>query len=178
MQMEELSKMPLFESLGQEELEEFAEVSEKAVYGAGEVLIQEGRPHEHLFVILSGEVEVLKRVPGSRPRVLARMDAGRERAVVGEVGLLAESAATATVRARTKVEALKIPRARFRRMISGGNPAAYKLSYGIARTLARRLARLDEEVARTARDLEGGGDVDLEAFRDRLMTEWSAREGR
>lgn len=172
--LRELEKTPLFRPLEPKELEEFARVCEEVVYPAGDVLIQEGRPHENLFVLLSGEVEVLKRVPGSRPRVLASIDAGRERAVVGEVGLLAENAATATVRARTKVEAIRIPRAKFRRMISGGNPAAYKLSYEVARTLARRLSRLDEEVARTARELEGGGDVDLEAFRDRLMTEWSA----
>src|SRR5918992_189154 len=72
-----------------------------------------------------------------------------------------------------RVEARKIPRATFRRMISEGRPAAYKLSYRIARTLARRLTRLDEEVVEAIREIENRGETDMEAFRDKLITDWS-----
>ena len=54
-----------------------------------------------------------------------------------------------------------------------GRPAAFKLSYRIARTLARRLTRLDEEVVEAIRELESRGETDVEAFRDRLITDWS-----
>ena len=58
-------------------------------------------------------------------------------------------------------------------MISEGRPAAFKLSYRIARVLAHRLTRLDEEVAEAIRELDRKGETDLEAFRDRLTTDWS-----
>ena len=92
---------------------------------------------------------------------------------MGERGLLGESGASATVMAIDEVEAIRIPRATFRRMVAEGRPAAFKLSYRIARTLARRLTRLDEEVVEAIRELENRGETDMEAFRDRLITDWS-----
>jgi hypothetical protein len=68
---------------------------------------------------------------------------------------------------------MKIPRQTFRRMVEEGRPAAFKLSYRIARTLARRLTRLDEEVVEAIRELESRGETDLEAFRDKLITDWA-----
>ena len=93
--------------------------------------------------------------------------------MVGERGLLGESGASATVRATGEVGGIKIPRETFRRMVSEGRPAAFKLSYRIARTLAQRLTRLDEEVVEAIRELERRGETDVEAFRDRLITDGS-----
>lgn len=58
-------------------------------------------------------------------------------------------------------------------MIHEGRPAAYKLAYRIARILAERLARLDEEVVGVTREIERRGETDLDAFRDKLVTEWT-----
>ena len=170
---EGLKGVRFFEFLTEEEREEFAEGSEPASFGPGETLIEEGRDPGSLFVLTSGRVEVRKRVPGHGDRLLARIDAAEGRTVVGERGLLGESGASATVRAAGPVEAIKIPRQTFRRMVAEGRPAAFKLSYRIARTLARRLTRLDEEVAEAIRELERRGETDLEAFRDKLITDWA-----
>src|SRR5918997_1268247 len=72
-----------------------------------------------------------------------------------------------------RVEARKIPHETFRRMISEGRPAAFRLSYRIARPLAHRLTRLDEEVVEAIRELERRGETDLDAFRDKLITDWA-----
>jgi CRP/FNR family cyclic AMP-dependent transcriptional regulator len=170
---EGLQGVRFFEFLTEEEREEFLEGSEPVTFGAGEAIIEEGAETHDLFVLTSGRVEVRKRIPGGRDRLLAEIDATSERTVVGERGLLGESGASATVRAAGPVEAIKIPRQTFRRMVSEGRPAAFKLSYRIARTLARRLTRLDEEVVEATRDLERRGETDLEAFRDRLVTDWA-----
>jgi CRP/FNR family cyclic AMP-dependent transcriptional regulator len=170
---ENLRGVRFFEFLTEEEREEFAEGSEFAAFGPGETIIEEGGEPGSLFVLTSGSVEVLKKVPGSGDRLLARIDAAEGRTVVGERGLLGESGASATVRAVDRVEAIKIPRQTFRRMVEEGRPAAFKLSYRIARTLARRLTRLDEEVVAAIRELETRGETDLEAFRDKLITDWA-----
>ena len=162
-----------FEFLTEEEREEFVEASEPVSFRAGEDVIEEGGRPDGLFVLTSGRVEVRKRLPGGGSRLLAEIDAADGPTVVGERGLLGESGASATVRAVGTVEAIKVPREAFRRMVAEGRPAAFKLSYRIARTLARRLTRLDEEVVRAIRDLESRGQTDVEAFRDRLITDWS-----
>ncbi len=170
---ESLQGVRFFEFLTEEEREEFAEASELVSFGAGEDIIEEGGGPGGLFVLTSGRVEVRKRLPGGRSRLLAEIDATDGPTVVGERGLLDESGASATVRAVGGVEAIKVPRDAFRRMVAEGRPAAFKLSYRIARTLARRLTRLDEEVVEAIRELESRGETDVEAFRDRLITDWS-----
>jgi CRP/FNR family cyclic AMP-dependent transcriptional regulator len=170
---EGLEEVRFFEFLTEEEREEFLEDSELMRFEPGEVLIEEARDTHDLFVLTSGRVEVRKSIPGGRERLLDEIDATSERTVVGERGLLGESGASATVRAASRVEAIKIPRETFRRMVSEGRPAAFKLSYRIARTLARRLTRLDEEVVEVIRELENRGEIDLEAFRDKLITDWA-----
>jgi len=168
-----LQGVRFFEFLTEEEREEFAEAAEPVTFGAGQDIIEEGAGQESLFVLASGTVEVRKNLSGGRSRMLAQIDASRGRTVIGERGLLGESEASATVRAVDTVEAIKIPRDTFRRMVEEGRPAAFKLSYRIARTLARRLTRLDEEVVEAIRELESRGEADIEAFRDRLITDWS-----
>lgn len=168
-----LDGISFFDSLTTGERAEFSGAAEPRVFEPGEALIEEGSEPSSLFVLTSGRVEVRKRIPGGRDRLLAEIDASGGRTVVGERGLLSRSGASATVRAASRVEAVEIPREVFRRMVSEGRPAAYKLSYSIARTLAERLTRLDEEVVETIRELEREGETDLEAFRDRLMTDWT-----
>lgn len=171
----QLQRVKLFEFLTDEERAEFMEGAGLVSFGAGEEIISEGTLPGSLFVLTSGKVEVLKKIPGGEPgeRLLATIDADAERTVVGERGLLGTSGASATVRAGGPVEAIEIPRETFRRMISEGRPAAFKLSYRIARVMARRLTRLDDEVAEAIRELEGRGETDVEAFRDRLITDWA-----
>ena len=168
-----LQRVRFFEFLTNGERREFEEEAKLVVFGPGETFIEEGSKPSSLYVLTSGRVEIRKSIPGDGERLLATVDADEERTIVGERGLLGDSGASATVRAKSKVEAIEIPRATFRRMISEGRPAAFKLSYRIARTLARRLTRLDEEVVETIRELERRGETDLDEFRDKLVTDWT-----
>lgn len=170
---DDLRSVGFFEFLSPEELVEFAEASELVTYTPGETLIEEESEPSSLFVLTFGHVEVSKRIPGHGERILAEIDAANEKTVVGERGLLDSRGASATVRAKGEVEAIKIPREKFRAMISAGNPAAYKLATRITRILARRLVRLNEEVVETIRELEDRGETDLDVFRDKLVTEWT-----
>src|SRR5829696_4151751 len=156
MMEETLQGIRFFEFLTEEEREEFAEASEPVSFGPGQNIIEEGANQESLFVLISGAVE-----------------ASRGRTVIGERGLLGESGASATVRAVDEVEAIRIPRDNFRRMVAEGRPAAFKLSYRIARTLARRLTRLDEEVVGAIRKIETRGETTREPFPNRRKTDGS-----
>ena len=176
--MPDLKDVPIFKHLDSDERAEFEELLEPVSFEAGQMLFEEGAPEERLYVLTSGTAEVYKTILPGRRQHLATIEAPT---MVGEMGLLTEPRAAASVEATTRVEAhgvgrveaVKIPRETFTRMVEEGRPAAFKLSYRIARTLARRLTRLDEEVVEAIRELESRGETDIEAFRDRLITDWS-----
>ncbi len=163
--------MPFFRHLNDEEREELEDLLEPASFEAGETIFEEGGPEERLYVITSGTVEVHKMVvPGRRQR-LATVEAPT---VVGEMGLLTEPRAAASVEARTRVEAHGIDRDRFLEMLDADSPAACKVVYEIGRTLAARMARTDASIADIIAELEEAGEAtDFEVFQDRLIRDWS-----
>jgi CRP/FNR family transcriptional regulator, cyclic AMP receptor protein len=168
-----LKDVPLFRHLNPEELEELEELLEPASFEAGETIFEEGGPEERLYVITSGTVEVHKMVLPGRRQHLATI---RAPTVVGEMGLLTEPRAAASVEARTRVEAYSIDRDSFLEMLDADSPAACKVIYEIGRTLADRMARTDESIAGIIAQLESAGVddfTDFEVFQDRLIREWS-----
>jgi CRP/FNR family transcriptional regulator, cyclic AMP receptor protein len=166
-----LKGVPLFRHLSDEEREELEELLEPASFEAGETIFEEGGPEERLYVITSGTVEVHKGVLPGRRQHLATTEAPT---VVGEMGLLTEPRAAASVEARTPIEAYSIDRDRFLEMLDDDSPAACKVIYEIGRTLADRMARTDASIADIIGQLERAGEVtDFEIFQDRLIRDWS-----
>ena len=168
----DLNSVPVFKHLDADERAELEALLEPAFFDAGQAIFREGGPEEKLYVITSGTVEVHKKVLRRRRQHLATVAAPT---VVGEMGLLTEPRAAATVEAVTPVEAHGIDRDTLLEMLDDDSPAACKLVYEIGRTLAERMAKTDQTVAEVIARLEdaqaGGGDVDV--FRDRLARDWS-----
>jgi CRP-like cAMP-binding protein len=167
-----LRDVPFFRHLGDEEREELEELLEPSSFEAGEIIFEEGGPEERLYVITSGTVEVHKAVLPGRRQHLANIEAPT---VVGEMGLLTEPRAAASVEAITPIEAYSIDRDRFLEMLDEDSPAACKVVYEIGRTLANRMARTDQTIADIIDQLEGADDqtTDFDIFQDRLIRDWS-----
>jgi CRP/FNR family transcriptional regulator, cyclic AMP receptor protein len=166
-----LRDVPFFRHLNDEEREELEELLEPAVFEAGETVFKEDGPEERLYVITSGTVEVHKGVLPGRRQHLATIEAPT---VVGEMGLLTEPRAAASVEAKTPIEAYGIDRDRFLELLDADSTAACKVVYEIGRTLANRMARTDESIAGVIAQLENTGEAtDFEVFQDRLIREWS-----
>ena len=167
-----LEGIPIFERLSADERDELAELMEPASFGPGAFIYEEGGPEEILYVITSGAVEVHKQVLPGRLHHLATMEAPT---VIGEMGLLTEPRAAASVAARTPVEAHGISRDQLLEMLNEDSLAACKLVHEIGRTLAERMARTDESVAGIIGRLErrnAHADYDPDVFGDRLLDEW------
>jgi CRP-like cAMP-binding protein len=158
--------------LDDEEQEELEDLLEPSIFEPGETIFEEGGPEERLYVISSGTVEVHKKVLPGRRQHLATIEAPT---VVGEMGLLTEPRAAASVEARTPIEAYGIDRDRFLEMLDEDSPAACKVVHEIGHTLAGRMARTDEAIADIIGRLEGDEDetTDFEIFQDRLIREWT-----
>ena len=99
-----LSTSPLFEMLSNQELEFVAELSGPRHYSAGQVVFEEGELGDSLYVIVSGEVEVLQR-EAHHQRVIAVLGPPE---FFGEMSLIDKEYRSATVRARTDAELLHL----------------------------------------------------------------------
>jgi lipoyl-dependent peroxiredoxin subunit C len=86
-------------------LDALTERAEKVTVGAGETIVAEGDPADRFYVIAGGEVTVKRRSPEGDEIELATLGPGQ---FFGEVGILAETRRTATVRALDDVELLAL----------------------------------------------------------------------
>lgn len=165
-----LEEIPLFRKLTPAERAELEELLTPAHFDAGEAIIEEDGAEETLYVLTSGTVEVYKTVIPGRAQMLARMSTPT---LVGELGLLTEPKAIATVVARTPVDAYEIDRSEFLASLEGGSLAASKVVHEIGKTLAVRMLHTDRVVSEVIDRIENSPqDVDLETFQDRIMNDW------
>lgn len=80
----------------------------RVMYEPGQDIVREGEVGQSLFIIRSGEVEVLRRaLSGGPPELLATLRAGDH---FGEMAVFRRMRRTATVRAKTRVELLHVRR--------------------------------------------------------------------
>jgi peroxiredoxin (alkyl hydroperoxide reductase subunit C) len=87
------------------ELDSLEESAERLSIAPGETILAEGDPADRFFVITKGEVAISRRGSEGKEIQLARLGTGQ---FFGEVGILAETRRTATVRAIDDVELLAL----------------------------------------------------------------------
>ena len=107
MSTEALRQVWLFSELSDDQLESISSFTFDKTFDPGELIVVEGQTGNGLYVIVSGNVEVLKGDVGENPQVLAKRGAGD---VFGEMALLGEWPRTASVRALETVQCLGIDR--------------------------------------------------------------------
>ena len=101
-------------------------------FAPGEVILREGDPARHFYVVMRGHVEVLQGESARRFGTFARGYA------FGEIGLLNETPRSATVRATDDVAVLELTERAFRDCLLNIPLAHYRLT----RTRDQRLAEL------------------------------------
>ena len=105
-----------------------------ASFKAGEIIIAQDDPPGLFYVVASGEVEVSRREPNGKVRILATLKPGE---FFGEMGLVAETERSATVRARTDVKTRALSWDYFIMMIEASEDA-YQDVWAIVRERERR----------------------------------------
>jgi CRP/FNR family transcriptional regulator, cyclic AMP receptor protein len=98
---EDLGQLALFADLPATELEAIAESCEKVSFGEGEWIIRQGDEHSAVYVIVDGEVAVV--IDDEDRRVLSKG------AFFGEVSVLLQEPASASIVTRTPVTCLVVP---------------------------------------------------------------------
>jgi diguanylate cyclase (GGDEF)-like protein len=141
-----LQAMPLFRTLGRDELAEVVRGAIDQLYPAGHVIAREGAPADSLFVVLSGRVRVMETARDSRAElVLSELGAGE---IFGELGVLRNQPRSATVVAVERTHILLLPPDNFLRAVE----RVPTLALGLVQVLAARLGDADRKLARYAPD--------------------------
>jgi CRP-like cAMP-binding protein len=113
--VEVLKQVPLFEALEAEDLSALAAALEPVRLGRGQRLFKEDEPGDAFYVLQEGELEVLKRLPGTkRTATIGWMGPGD---CFGEIALLEGGPRTATIKARRPSRLLKLSRGEFERLV-------------------------------------------------------------
>ena len=113
---EVLRMVPIFAELPEASLSELASRAATVRIEAGDTLFRQGDPADSLYVVVSGRLEVL--LEKDEPEVLRVL--GPE-TVVGDLALLADTARSATIRARRDTELLQLKRHGLRATDGGGH---------------------------------------------------------
>jgi CRP-like cAMP-binding protein len=114
-----LATSPLFKPFDHQQQMELLKRFEGHDLEPGTVIIREGDAGQGLFVILLGEVEILRRDPGGREKPVAKLGAGE---VFGEMSLLGDKPTTATVRTLSRTTIMFLGRDYFRRLVQALPP--------------------------------------------------------
>ena len=99
-----LKKVPLFANLPDDDIDRLCAVVIEENIPEGEILFTEGTPGDKAYVIMMGEIEILKE-SGGQTILLATRKAGE---VIGEMSLLDQSPRFASGRTRTDCKLLSI----------------------------------------------------------------------
>jgi len=133
-----LREHQIFRELPDHVLKDLVVRSDLIGYAANELMLRQGDPSDFALLITQGDADVL--VDGSQGQVpIGQLTVG---ALVGEVGVFADMPRTASVRARSAVEVLKIGRDDI--LASGGeNPAFLR---AMIRQLGERMIAFNQAV--------------------------------
>lgn len=121
----------------------------------GDIIFSEGDLGTEMYIIQSGVVEVFKKIGGEQ-RVLSTLDKGD---FFGEMSVLEDAPRSASARAKTDVELLKINQATFDQMIRGNTEIAVRMLRKFSRRLRETTALLEDALGRQVSPEEGGVEV-------------------
>ncbi|HTD52636.1 MAG TPA: cyclic nucleotide-binding domain-containing protein [Thermoanaerobaculia bacterium] len=116
----------------------------------GDIIFSEGDIGTEMFILQSGSVELFKQIAGET-RVLATMEKGD---FFGEMSVLEDLPRTASARAKTDVELVKINGAMFDTMLKSNTEIAVRMMRKLSRRLREVTAMLEEALGRTVTEEE------------------------
>ena len=128
--IDQLRAVPLFSQCTKQELEFLASRMDEVDLPNGRTLIEEGRPADSFYVLLSGETEVMR---GGR-----KVDTMRAGDFFGEISMLDRGRATATVVTSQPSQVMVLSHAQFRDAIKGNESLAMKVMAAMAERLRAR----------------------------------------
>jgi HEAT repeat protein len=129
-----LREVPIFADLSPEDLKQVAEIAQEQWIPDGTIICRDGEDGDSMYIIVAGQVQILKGVEGSE-KILAVRGVGD---FVGEMAIIESGPRVATVRAHGDVRVLVIDGDAFNAILRDRQNVAIS----VMRTLSRRLREM------------------------------------
>ncbi|TAG28476.1 MAG: Crp/Fnr family transcriptional regulator [Burkholderiales bacterium] len=162
--LELLRRVPLFAMLTPAQAEAVSEAVIKRRFKRGELVVEQGKKSNALFIVLTGRCRVFTSDSRGREVILANMQPGD---YIGEMSLIDNEPHSATVRAEVQTDVLMLGRLEFARCL----PENTSMAYAVMKGLVQRLRSADRKIeslalmdvyGRVARALIEAADTDAE----------------
>lgn len=140
-----LAKVSIFSLMATEDLARLAKRTVYHRYGQGEVIIREGEPGRRLFILVSGQVEVIKNWGSRKERRLRTLGPF---SYFGEMALIDDLVRSASVVALEDTQTLSLDQRNLRREIEN-SPA---LATALLRMLSKRIRAIEMSMIRSLGD--------------------------
>jgi len=146
----------LFQGLAREQIGKILGISRSGSFPAGAVIMKEGEIGDSLYLMMTGTVEVVKRLVlgdfedeqgPQEGKVFTRLSA-KDHAVFGEIALLEAQKRTATVRAVTDCTLYEIRKDDFLALAEADSTLGFRLLLNLGRIVGARLRKSDEETVK------------------------------
>lgn len=138
-----LGQVPLFAELAPAKLKLLAFTSDRVTYAADEILFLQGDVGDAAYVILHGTAAILAETPNGQIKIA---EVG-ENSIVGEIAILCDAARTATVKAVTPIDALRIKKKVFLDLLTDFP----EMTIAVIRVLAERLSQTNNALTEERR---------------------------
>ncbi len=145
-EVEVLRSIPLFANLAPAKLKLLGFTSERVVFSRGQELCRQGEVGDAAYVIIEGSADIVVDTPGGELSV-AQVE---RNSIVGEIAILCDVPRTATVRALSELQTLKITKDRFLSLTTEFPEVAVE----VMRVLAQRLAATTAELTDVRKQLQ------------------------
>lgn len=144
MDIQHLKRVPLFQNLTNDHLQQVMSIGKEREYASGEYVFREEEFGAELYVILSGKVRISKQVPGAGEEALAILDAG---SYFGEMALIDDTPRSADAITHTKTTLWVIGKSDLEELMFLQKDLAYELLWTFVRVLNVRLRETNEKIA-------------------------------
>lgn len=136
-----LRQVPLFAGLEPAKLKLLAFTSDRVSFSADEILFNQGDVGDAAYLVLEGMADVL--VESSKGRIkVAEIE---HNSIVGEMSILCDAPRNATVKAQTPVEALRIRKEQFLKLLADFPEVTIEVMRVLADRLSQTTKALTEE---------------------------------
>ncbi len=134
-----IRRVPLFSMLTEAQATAVAEAVVKRRFKRGEVIVEQGKKTNALFILLNGRARVVTADSRGREVILATLQPGDH---IGEMSLIDNEPHSATVRAEVQTYVLMLGRVEFARCL----PENTSMAYAVMRGLVQRLRHADRKI--------------------------------
>ncbi len=134
-----IRRVPLFAKLTPAQAEVLANAVEKRRFKRGEIIVEQGKKCDALYIILAGRARVLVTDNKAREVILATLHPGD---YIGEMSLIDQEPHSATVEAELQTDALVLGGAEFAQCLQENNATVHAVLIG----LVGRLRSADRKI--------------------------------